>query len=255
MARKKRKFEDESNVDIGLVMTVSLFLILLTFFILLNSIAVLDDRRVRVAIGSLTGAFGSFSGGLSPMKMGESIMPPSAPLVTDPLDLQQMLSSAPAQVLDHIKVEQSKHSGKISINERVLFIENSAELKRESSQILDKLCDYMRQGVYSIEIIGHTDNRPGSEKGYGSNWELSSLMSAQVLKYFHEKGKLSPSRMTAYGRAGFSPLESNDTRQSRALNRRVDIILNFESPSYTRRIFKERPAGIFTYKRFNFKIF
>jgi tetraacyldisaccharide 4'-kinase len=42
---KKKKVADEEPVDVGAAMTVSLFLILLTFFILLNSIAVLDDKR------------------------------------------------------------------------------------------------------------------------------------------------------------------------------------------------------------------
>ena len=83
MTRKKRNFDDDSRINVGLVLTVSLFLILLTFFILLNSIAVLDDRRVRLGLGSLLGAFGSLPGGLSALDTGESIIPASAPMVAD----------------------------------------------------------------------------------------------------------------------------------------------------------------------------
>ncbi|MBW2681247.1 MAG: flagellar motor protein MotB, partial [Deltaproteobacteria bacterium] len=66
MDKNKKKKIDDDGADIGMVMTVSLFLILLTFFILLNSIAVIDEHRSRMAIGSLIGAFGGLPGGLSP---------------------------------------------------------------------------------------------------------------------------------------------------------------------------------------------
>ena len=92
MNQKKKKKIDDDGADIGIVMTVSLFLILLTFFILLNSIAVLDEHRSRVAIGSLIGAFGGLPGGLSPMKAGKNIMPPSAPMIDEELTIKQILS-------------------------------------------------------------------------------------------------------------------------------------------------------------------
>ena len=50
MAKRKREGEGDSGVNVGLIMTISLFLILLTFFILLNSIAEVDERRTRIAI-------------------------------------------------------------------------------------------------------------------------------------------------------------------------------------------------------------
>jgi chemotaxis protein MotB len=52
-------------------MTVALFLILLTFFVLLCSIAVIDEEKTRVAIGSLIGSFGSLPKGLSPLEHGK----------------------------------------------------------------------------------------------------------------------------------------------------------------------------------------
>ena len=57
MAKRNRGEDKSSGSDVGLVMMLSLFLILLTFFILLNSIATMDEKRTRVAIGSLMGAF------------------------------------------------------------------------------------------------------------------------------------------------------------------------------------------------------
>ena len=65
MGRKKKTFNPEAVKDIGRVMNVCLFLILLTFFILLNTFAVMDEWKVRRAWGSLIGAFGSLTGGLN----------------------------------------------------------------------------------------------------------------------------------------------------------------------------------------------
>jgi hypothetical protein len=35
----------------------------------------------------------------------------------------------------------------------------------------------------------------------------------------------------------------------------VDIVLKYRAPLYVKRIFRKKPAGIFTYKDFDFRIF
>ncbi|MCU0594180.1 MAG: hypothetical protein MUC98_01780, partial [Desulfobacterota bacterium] len=67
MGNRRRNIEEPTGGDGGLTLTVSLFLILLVFFILLCSIAIIDQARVRLAIGSLVGSFGSFHAGMSPL--------------------------------------------------------------------------------------------------------------------------------------------------------------------------------------------
>lgn len=255
MAKKKKKSEGGSSDEVGLIMNLSLFLILLTFFILLNSIAVMDERKIRMAIGSLTGAFGSLSGGLSPLKTGESIMPPSAPITEEKLDIDGLFSIMDQAMMNLISFTSYADREEITINEKILFNEYKTKLKRSSYPFLDKLCELIKRGEYPVEIIGHTDNRAADEKGYLSNWELSSLMALQILKYFLEKGGILPQRVTAYGCGSTKPICPNDTRQLRAQNRRVDIVLRYKMPPHIQRIYKRNPPGLFTYKRFNFKVF
>ncbi len=254
MRSKTKKTEQGSGVNVTLVMTTSLFLILLTFFILLNSIAVVDERRKILAIGSLLGAFGSFSGGLSPLKTGESILPPSAPLLDGKLELQQLLALMEKEMAGEIKIESREKKEVITLTEKALFGEEGAELTASSRKLLKRLSDTIKKGSYPVDIEGFTDNRPAEEKGFKSNWDVSALMAVKVLRYLVEEG-VSPERVSAYGFGSNRPVTSNDTRASRARNRRVQIILNYDAPEYIERIYKKRPPGVLTYKKFDFRIF
>ena len=255
---KKNKKIDYDGADIGMVMTVSLFLILLTFFILLNSIAVIDEHRSRMAIGSLIGAFGGLPGGLSPLETGKSIMPPSAPMIEEELTLERLLSYMKNETTTwpgDIRVEKVGEKLMISINEKVLFNEDRSKFNPSILPVLDKLCGIINKGDYPVEIVGHTDNMQIGEKGYESNWELSALMALQLTRYLISEGSVSPKRLNPYGAGSFRPTSSNSTRQSRSQNRRVEIMLNYKAPTYIKRIFREKPSGFFTYKKFDFKIF
>jgi len=254
MAKRKRHIDDKPGANVGSIMTISLFLILLTFFILLNSISVIDERKKILAIGSLVGAFGSFKGGLSGLKTGGSILPLSPPMLEKKLDIEDLLAVLDKKLVGQIKIESHRDREIITINEKALFEKNKYRLKSSSYPILNRLSNFIKEGDYPVEIVGHTDNRPAEEKGYKSNWELSTLMAIRVLRYFAEKRKVIPERLTAYGCGSYKQIVSNDTRQLRAQNRRVDIILHFKAPGYMKRIYKKRPAGWFTYKKFDFRV-
>ena len=255
MDRKKRNIDDEPGANIGAVMTVSLFLILLTFFILLNSIAVLDEKKIRLSLGSLTGAFGSFTGGFSVSNTGKLLVSPSASMIEKKLDDNTLLTIIDIDVKDQISLKSREGKEIITINEKFLFDENKLKLKTSSYPVLNRLCDFIKNRDYPVEIAGHTDNRPAEEKGYKSNFELSALMAMQVFKYFESAGGIHPDRLEAYGCGSHRSIVSNDTRRLRAQNRRVDIILNFSAPAHIKRIYRKKPSGIFTYMKFDFRIF
>lgn len=63
MKQKKGQSQGGSGQAGIRVLTVALFIILLAFFIVLNSIAVIDESRTLAALGSLIGSFGILPGG------------------------------------------------------------------------------------------------------------------------------------------------------------------------------------------------
>jgi chemotaxis protein MotB len=78
---------------------------------------------------------------------------------------------------------------------------------------------------YPIRVEGHTDNVPIYTKRFPSNWELSTVRAVNVLKYFADAGGIDPRRLSAVGYGESKPLVANISPQSRAKNRRVEIVL------------------------------
>jgi chemotaxis protein MotB len=244
-----------SGSKVGLTMTVSLFLIILTFFVLLCSIAVLDEEKTRVAIGSLIGSFGSLPKGLSPLSTGRSITPLSAPMVEEEAGIEQIMAWIDRETLVKLKIEKMGGRQAIIVDEEMLFEPDSHVLKASSSSLLDALGRFIGKGDYPVEVIGHTDNTSARVKGYRSNWELSSLRALAVLKHFLDRNRMAPGRFMAYGAGGEQPIMSNATRESRQKNKRVEIVLYDASAKGIMRRYEREPSGLIIYKNFDFKAF
>lgn len=251
----KKKKKEEEPVDLGPVMTVSLFLILLTFFIMLNSIAVIDERRVRASLGSILGAFGSFTGGYSATKTGESVTIPSAPMIESEIDFNQVLTLEDKSVAKQVTIIPLQDREVIVINSGFLFEKNSLTINPSCQFLLNRLCIAVQGRIYPIEIIGHTEGTPDSGHGVETNWEYSARMAMAVYDYFRLNGKISTERLEMVGAGGHRPVVSNSTKLSRAQNKRVEIILYTKVPEVIQRIFRKKPSNIFTFDTFDFRIF
>lgn len=229
--------------DVGMAITISLSMIILTFFILLNSMAIVDQNKKRAAIESLAESFGSST---------DNSFSSSLPKVEQKKNLEKLMAGINENIED---VDVKTGTGKeiLTIGEKALFYQNRHALKPESFALLKKVGNFINQGDYPVLIVGYTDNRDAQEKGYSSNWELSSLMALQLQKYFIEECRIKPDRITAYGHESQQPAASNDTPESRQKNRRVEIIFYGDLP--VKRVYAESPSGNFTYKRFNFKVY
>lgn len=103
----------------------------------------------------------------------------------------------------------------------VKFDLGRATLKPESFEILNQIAGIMKEHAkYNLRISGHTDN-VGSES---NNQRLSEQRARSCYEYLASRG-VSPSRMSFIGYGESRPLNSNDTAQGRANNRRVEFNL------------------------------
>jgi outer membrane protein OmpA-like peptidoglycan-associated protein len=102
---------------------------------------------------------------------------------------------------------------------------DSYELSEEAMVRLDEFVDELiaqDKGVY-LEIQGHTDST-GPEAW---NLLLSKKRAEAVMEYFHKKYQIPLHRMAVIGYGSAEPIADNATREGRAKNRRV-VILVFE---------------------------
>lgn len=257
MKRKKAQSGGGSGEAGIRVLTVSLFIILLAFFIVLNSIAVIDESRTLVALGSLIGSFGILPGGLSPTKgEGEErvFSGAHAPITSGEKETIEALGLE-EPIPKTVAIRSIQRGEVISIQEKALFDEGTYKIKPAGYAFLIRLCEIINQGEYPVEITGHTDSSLPDEKSVRSNWELSSLRAVEVFKFFVVIGKVLPSRLMAYGCAEYSPVASNEARQTRAKNRRVDVILHHGSSEKLNKIHQKGRSGFVVFKRFVFRIF
>jgi len=185
---------------------------------------------------------------------GESISPSQAPIVPPETDLMEELGISKA-ISGLVSLWTSPEGKVITIRDKVIFDEGSYKIRLSSYGFLKKLCEIINQDRYPVEITGHTDNRPPDEKSFHSNWEISSLRAMEVLKFFAVIGKVPPTRLTAYGCGEYKPIASNKTRQTRAQNRRVDIILDHRCEARLKQIYREGSSRFFVFKRFLFRMF
>jgi chemotaxis protein MotB len=114
----------------------------------------------------------------------------------------------------------------------VFFEVGSAGVSPSGLQQLDKLAEALRtlEGEIPAEIKwvlrvdGHTDKRPQFSAQYPSNWELSAGRAIAVVKYLVSKG-ISPQHLVAAGFGEFQPLDTAETAEAYAKNRRLELKL------------------------------
>jgi len=125
-----------------------------------------------------------------------------------------------------IRLKKSRNRLIINIDDRISFDSGKAVLKKEVLPSLKKIREILSQyPEYNIIIEGHTDDVPISTKQFRNNWQLSTERALAVLEYILEDKTLKPERFSATGCGQFRPIVPNDSKENRALNRRVDIIV------------------------------
>lgn len=126
---------------------------------------------------------------------------------------------------DDIEIIRNKESISFRINSEILYSSAKADLSLEGLAVLRRLVPVFKDSAYAITVEGHTDSIPVRGGRHASNWELSGARAGSVVRYLEANG-VDSSRLRAIGYADTRPLAGNDTEQGRAVNRRVELILD-----------------------------
>ena len=145
-----------------------------------------------------------------------------------------------AQRLQQLRAELAKEigEGKAQVErdgERIVvrmlvegsFYSGSADLSPDFYPLLTKIGRSIAGGPGRITIEGHTDNIPvAGNNRYRSNWDLSGARAAAVADYLIEHAGVARERIVVRGLADVKPLAPNTTREGRAKNRRIEVLVD-----------------------------
>lgn len=217
--------------------------LLLTFFVALMGSKVTETNQIQLILSSFTDSLGNLNGGnsLSPgvlTDMGSSIE--SLPSTTKGQSLSKFVQKIsdlfkPEIKSTKVRIDETSKGYKIVLASDFFFKPASAQIDyTEGVEILRRLASALKEGnpETRFEVIGHTDSGsiiPGSylSQQFPSNWELSAGRAAAVVRYLIDFG-LAPERFFVEGRAEYEPIESNNTPEGRAYNRRVEIYVSLD---------------------------
>jgi chemotaxis protein MotB len=127
-----------------------------------------------------------------------------------------------------VDVEREEDKVIITVGSGGAFASGSANLTPEAIEIMNRIAEVNAEGSSDIKVSGHTDDVPlifGSN--YRDNWDLAAARSASVVQAFASNGVISEDRLEAISYGESRPVESNETPDGRAKNRRIEIEINY----------------------------
>lgn len=250
--------------------------LLLAFFVLLFSFSEMDQQKYKQVAGSMRDAFGiqreinvkdppkginiiaqEFSAGKpepTPVNEMRQVttddfrqyleIPKQSKAFDDALKAEkQRLQLALEKEIDEgfVEVEIIDESIVIRILERGSFASASNRLIEPFKSVLEKMAQTIGANPGAVVVAGHTDSVPISNSQFRSNWELSASRAVTVVHELMKQGGIPKDRFRIEGYGEIMPVDTNDTPEGRARNRRVEVTLRYDESFGSGK--EENPAG------------
>ena len=230
---KKGKHEEHENHERWLVSYADFITLLFAFFVVMYSISSVNEGKFRTVSESIQAA-------LKPVvsrpvadahfDLGDfkaSIVPTLTQKVQIIRQVQAVLKKfVDEHEKERISVSSTDQGILVTIADSMVFESGRADVRREALPVLEALAEVMGDtSVKEVRVQGHTDNVPIRSGQFPSNWELSSARAVMVVRVLTELYKVPPERISAIGFGEFRPVADNLTPNSRAKNRRVELMV------------------------------
>lgn len=246
--RRKSKSSDSGGGAYWMDTYGDMVTLLLTFFVLLFSFSTIDAQKWKSIVGAFSGTSAMAIAELNPEMAMERpidmiVTSDNQVKETDPdiisntqREYEQFINlyrSIDNYIAEHelsaaITVDYDSYTVVVRFADRVFFDSGKANIRPESEAVLDHMATVFSENLELIEMIkieGHTDDVPISTSLYPSNWELSVSRAVNTLRYLLNTELIDKEKISAVGYSEFHPIETNNTVEGRASNRRVDFVV------------------------------
>ena len=124
-------------------------------------------------------------------------------------------------------VEQRNGKVYVSLENKLLFKSGSWSVGKQGRQAIIELGKVLGENPkIAVLIEGHTDNVSFSGNDQiSNNWDLSTKRATAIISILSENSSIKLENLTAAGRSEYSPINSNETVEGKAKNRRIEVIL------------------------------
>ena len=233
--RRKRREEEQENHERWLLTYSDLITLLLAFFIMMYTLSKQDAQKYQEVSAYLRAIF---TGGTAILQKGAGSGAGATPVEIPTPTLEELNKEIMRQLEQEIRAmmpaDSKEHNITVFVDERgivvrvldkAFFDEGKADLKDRAKNTIQKIIPIIKKVNRQVRIEGHTDNVPIRTNEFRSNWELSVRRATEVVRYIIEYGELAPEMISAAGYAEYRPLMPNTSAEYRAMNRRIEIII------------------------------
>ena len=251
---KKKKPEEHVNHERWVISYADFITLLFAFFTSMYAISTADAAKLGKMVFSMRSAFNmDFFESEKPVlgrsdPRPEDMQSPIVTLVQKPKkddgdttagenfgakQLRQLANDLERQMeakgITGVKIAVNERGLIVSMSQTAFFAPGETQIRAASLPILDGIATKLLKAGYPVRIEGHSDDRGElANKKASNNWEVSTLRAVNVLRYLVEEFAFPADLLSAAGYASYMPVASNETPQGRALNRRVDLIVNLK---------------------------
>jgi len=252
MSGRKKKHPQHENHERWLVSYADFITLLFAFFVVMFASSQADKGRAKEVADAVKKALEDgqmprlaaiLGGAAEDTGRGNAMMhgpggrkaaqpPPKMPPNTElkVVELQASLQVLSAQLEKEIKegkiqLNMEPRGLVVSLRAAAFFPSGVDAITPEMYPTIAKLADVIEKLPNPLRLEGHTDNRPISNERFHSNWELSAARSIAMLELLQDRYNIPPERMAIVGYADTAAIETNDTEEGRAKNRRVDVVI------------------------------
>jgi len=245
---RRRSPASPENHDRWLVSYADFITLLFAFFVVMFSSAQADHSKAKAVSESVKEALenGQFSQTLAialgrgkhensrmpanPDRVPKSENLPPKPPPPQPADLTKSLANLQRDLDKELKNGKIglKLEGRglvVSLREATFFASGDDTVAATSMPILARIAASIQGISNPVRLEGFTDAVPIHNSRFRSNWELSVARSIAMLELLRQKFDVPAERLAVAGYAENAPVDTNDTEEGRAHNRRVDLVI------------------------------